>query len=200
MGDGNDTVTGGDGNYTITVGNGNDVITVGNGNDTITTGTGDDAITVGTGTDRILLGSVTNGDTITGFQNGDTIDLVNTIVNETFYDAKTGVLKLYDATYGQSITTVGSLTFNGAFSNYSFALASDGSGGTNITLGPPSPTASFLADLSDAAYTGRSERGRISQAPANQLNQRLSWRSLRGRRPDRPRDPRHQPKTRSLAR
>jgi autotransporter-associated beta strand protein/autotransporter passenger strand-loop-strand repeat protein len=108
-----------------------------------------------TGTGKLTLDDVpATGATIQGFAEGDTVDLSGIVANEDYYDQSTGVLTLYDANYGSgaSATDVGSIDFSGDYSANSFTLSSDGSGGTEITLGNPAPTLRELADLANAAY------------------------------------------------
>lgn len=64
---------------------------------------------------------------ISGFGAGATIDLANLSVTSDKYSA--GVLALYSGA-----TLVGGLVVSGAFGGQTFALSSDGNGGTDITL------------------------------------------------------------------
>ena len=92
--------------------------------------------------------------TISDFQHGDVIDLTTIAANEATFNASTGVLSLYQATYGAGTTPtlVETLDFTGANLPPSFSLSSDGGGGTTITAGVTAPNLLTLADIADAAY------------------------------------------------
>ena len=68
--------------------------------------------------------------TIKGFKKGDTIDLAGTAVDGRSFSA--GTLTLTDGG-----TMVAALSFKGHYKTKQFHLSSDGSGGTDITIGKP---------------------------------------------------------------
>jgi hypothetical protein len=89
--------------------------------------TGFGTIQIDTGASWTLAGSMAgfNGDSISGFSGSDTIDV-------TGFTAATGTIELGSS----DVLTVGSLalTFTGAETGELFAITSDNSGGTDITL------------------------------------------------------------------
>jgi hypothetical protein len=101
--------------------------------------------------------------TIGGFRNGNTIDLQGVIADDAVFNPNTGNLQLYEEPWGtgDDATLVGTLSFAGILSSTtydlttytSFALASDGNGGTNIILGTQTPSVPTLADLANAVYS-----------------------------------------------
>jgi Domain of unknown function (DUF4214)/Bacterial Ig-like domain/Lipase (class 3) len=122
---------------------------------------------LGTG-GTLTIGEIDNFDgVITGFQTSDTIDLSNVpfpapdgdqgLVSS--FDSDTGILTINRSIFGDVTIPVGTLAFGGAFSNQSFVVSSDGDGGTDITMGTPSPTLAILAALADATYTQASYTG-----------------------------------------
>ena len=88
----------------------------------------------------------------------DTVDVIGISANEYTFDYKSGILNLYDDNYGSgNAVVIGSLNFAGLASGSSFALASDGNGGTVLTVGAPTPTLVQLADLSSDVYSNTTE-------------------------------------------
>jgi hypothetical protein len=72
-----------------------------------------------------------NGTKITGLTGRDTIDLTGTLATSDSFNSATGVLTLFDAGHAEIGTL--QLGFNTLAPGTSFALSSDGSGGTDIT-------------------------------------------------------------------
>ena len=94
--------------------------------------TGFNTIAFDTGASWLLQGTsseLTGGQTISGFGGGDTIDLASfAATSETF---QAGVLTLSNGSTTQALTLTNEL---GQYTNSSFGLSADGTGGTNITV------------------------------------------------------------------
>src|SRR5205807_1317331 len=73
--------------------------------------------------------------------------------NQGSYDQATGILSLYDVSYGQSRgDPVATLDMAGTFSPEQFELQDNGNGGTDITIGAADPNVYTLAEASGATY------------------------------------------------
>ncbi len=150
-GNGNDTIIAGQnegGIYSISVGSGNDTIiagqneggiysiSVGSGNDVIVAG-GGNTINLGSGTDSVVMNTAVaaTGDTISGFGGSDQIDLsylafgANTTIGYAPNNSNTGGTLTIDDHSGN----IANIALLGQYVAGSFALSSDGHGGTLVT-------------------------------------------------------------------
>jgi hypothetical protein len=166
LGSGTDVVNVSADNSRIALGTGSDTINLGSAINTI--------LALGTGTATIHFGALSSQTvmlgpppplfvpnvTISGFTIGDTVDLTNQpyppspseqglLAN---VDPSTGILTIDAVTFGSSPVAVEKFTLTNYTLNESFALSSDNAGGTDITIGVPTPDLSTLANLENATY------------------------------------------------
>jgi hypothetical protein len=121
---------------------------------------------VGSGTGSLILDSSSDFQgKIIGFSNGDTIDLEGVIANEGTYDANTGLLTLYDSSYGSGTAPIdeGAISFPGLSASQTFSLSYYGTAGTEITYGEPAPSIATLALLSQATYDNATSSGNYQE-------------------------------------
>lgn len=113
---------------------------------------------------ELVLGDISAfGGTISNFQQGDIIDLPSlalpsapgSVGLEAFLDTSTGVLTIDETTYGSTSQLVGTLQLTGYTNDETFSFSSDGSGGTEITVGVPAPTVVTLAALDAITYLSK---------------------------------------------
>lgn len=130
-------------NLTLTGGNGNDELSSGSGNDTLAGGAGADSFSAGSGSNVITGGSgtdtasyATTGAAITATVSGSSA----TVVHSGGTDSLSGVEVLVGGTYGDTVTTDGSVA--GSFSG--------GGGADSVTL-TASPTANLTVDNSSGS-------------------------------------------------
>ena len=91
---------------------------------------GGQTVTFATNSGSLAIGSPSNfGAIISGFGSGDEIDLIKTLATSVSYQS--GVLSVLNGA-----TTVASLNLSGNYSGATFDVASDGNGGSLITIGP----------------------------------------------------------------
>ena len=127
-------------------------IIAGAGTDKITAGAAGQVLVAGTGTDT-LTGSSAGGDTFSGTAaglNGDTIGnlLASNVIDITNLAPATAVITSYQVSAAKTVLTLtdgtNSTTFTLSGADYgSFALAADGSGGTDLTFAPNPSLSTF---------------------------------------------------------
>jgi hypothetical protein len=112
--------------------------------------TGSGTVTMDSGTTLALASPQGFTNTISGFSSGDTIDLIGTLATDISLN-NSDQLVIADA--GTAVATL-QLTGNYSGTGLAFLVASDGNGGTAITLGvpnPPSVSAGAVVAFMDSA-------------------------------------------------
>jgi hypothetical protein len=142
-------------NLTITGSKGADTIQAGGGTQTIIGNGGGDTLIAGTGADT-FKDTTTNFalDTISNFGAADTIDITNfkpSATKPTTASWANGILTVSQGTKTETIALTGNFTGT-------FAAASDGAAGTDITYTPPAgPHAALVQAMASFGVSGSGE-------------------------------------------